>query len=233
MIEGIRTLYNHVDRGFRRADGPWARAARKISPLKGEDYLKSDHKRKLDLAAGIPLAIAAAPVIAISASIKALEDGANPFFIQDRLVDREKTFKVVKIRTMVPGAEKIKMDTEIRQSDDKRVTGWGRFLRKHHIDEAPQLFQVLTGEMTLVGPRPIIWRTVEYFQKHWPKSRFDEEMDSYEHTKKGVTGLDQIMGNGRRENGNRYILQKFYRQKASLGFDLYILWRTIKKVIRN
>ncbi len=233
MIERIGEFYHRAEVEFRKPDSKWAKLAWRVSSLKGPDYINSGDKRALDLIVGIPLAAAAAPTIAVSAGKKFLEDGQFPFYVQGRLIDRDHTQKIIKLRTMVREADKVTIAPEIKQEDDPRVTKWGKFLRRHHIDEMPQLFQVVKGDLSLVGPRPMILRTIEHFKKHWSEERFNKGIRDYESMKKGVTGLDQVFGNGKRDNGARYHFQRFYRENASLGLDLYILWRTIEKVIRN
>lgn len=234
MAERLNQLYQSVDRNLRSPDTVVAWFCRAISPKVGEEYLNSDAKRRLDLALAIPLAVVTAPAVVIACGIKYLEDGANPIFIQDRVDGDQKGFKVIKIRTMVPGAESIPIAPETKEQDDPRITWWGRFFRKHHIDEMPQFIQVIEGTLSLVGPRPRTELTNKHFKKHWSEERYNNSTKSYNKMKKGVTGLNQVFGNGKRENGSRYYAEQFYVKNASLGLDLYILlWKTVGRVLKG
>ncbi|MEZ5268604.1 MAG: sugar transferase [Microthrixaceae bacterium] len=118
-------------------------------------------KRAFDLVVGSLLLLLASPVVAAACLAVLIESGRPLFFSQDRLGHRGRRFKVHKIRTMVVGAETMRSDLEDRNesdgplfkmSDDPRVTRVGRVLRKFSIDEIPQLWNVIKGEMSLVGP---------------------------------------------------------------------------------
>ncbi len=118
-------------------------------------------KRLFDLFFVIPGLIVLAPVFIVIALIIKTKDGGNVLFKQVRVGQNGKHFKVLKFRTMVVNAEK--MGDKITTGNDPRITPIGAFLRKYKLDELPQLFNVLKGEMSLVGPRPEVPEYVEFY----------------------------------------------------------------------
>jgi exopolysaccharide biosynthesis polyprenyl glycosylphosphotransferase len=155
------------------------------------------------------------------------------FYRHERVGKGEKPFHVLKFRTMVPGADKV-VDTLLDQSDgnavqfkmrsDPRVTAVGRFLRRFSIDELPQLFNVLGGTMSLVGPRPHVTREVE---------QYGYDMRRRLLVKPGITGLWQISGRSNLSWDDSVRLDVRYVENWSLTFDLMILTRTVGAVIRG
>ena len=101
------------------------------------------------------------PVISVFLLIVWKNDGESPFFIAKRVGKRGKLFKMIKIRTMVINAEASGVDST--SSNDPRITGIGKTIRKYKIDELPQLFNILIGDMSLVGPRPNVERDVKIY----------------------------------------------------------------------
>jgi len=138
-------------------------------------------KRLFDLiGAGIGIFLLCPVFMAIGIVIK-LDDGGPVFFRQERVGYKGKTFKIYKFRTMVVNAEK--MGISVTVEGDKRVTRLGRFLRKFKLDELPQLFNVLLGNMSLIGPRPEVPRYV---------SMYDEEQRKVLELYPGITDLASI-----------------------------------------
>ena len=115
-------------------------------------------KRLFDLALTVPGLIALSPVLVLISVWIKLDSRGPVFFKQTRVGLHEKTFDLFKFRTMVPDAESLGL--QLTTGDDQRITGAGRFLRKFKLDELPQLFNVVRGEMSLVGPRPEVPRYV-------------------------------------------------------------------------
>lgn len=189
-------------------------------------------KRVMDLVLGIPLILLTLPLIMLCAIAIRLDSRGPAFFRQPRAGNDAAAFKIWKLRTMVVDAEAqrkaVIAATEgdvrlFKSAIDPRVTRVGRFLRKSSLDELPQLFNVVSGQMSLVGPRPPIF----------------EEVDGYSstvrrrlHVKPGMTGLWQVKG--RHElSFDDYIEQDLlYVQNWSLALDLAILFRTIPAVLR-
>lgn len=144
------------------------------------------------------------------------------FFSQKRMGRDEKIFHCLKFRTMVENEE---ADERPAEKDDERITRAGRFLRRTNIDELPQLFNVLMGDMSLTGPRP------HMLSDHM---RFSFVISSYKFrtlVKPGITGLAQIKGyHGPAKDYesivNRYYWDAVYIRKANAGLDMKILWRT-------
>lgn len=205
-----------------------------LSPAKGECYLNSPQKRFLDLALGVPLAIASVPVVGTLATIKKLEDGDGAFLVQGRLKNKNELFPVIKIRSMVDGAHKqdsIAVSEGKPAHQDPRVTKFGAFMRRSHLDELPQVFQAVIGQMSLVGNRPILPQYADHLSKVWSKRRYQKWICDYGKGRKGVTGLYQVFGPEKRHDQSRFSHDMFYTRNASLGLDLYILWKTIGRVL--
>ena len=167
-----------------------------------------------------------------------MEDRKNPLFLQDRIGKDGKTFKTFKFRTMIPNAEEVLRkvlaeNDELRQEwetfyklrNDPRITKIGKFLRKTSLDELPQLINVLRGEMSLVGPRPLS----TYHLDALP----EEVVAVRELVKPGITGMWQV--SGRSNSGNEGMKQwdPYYVKNWSLALDFTILYRTVSVVLKG
>jgi lipopolysaccharide/colanic/teichoic acid biosynthesis glycosyltransferase len=186
-------------------------------------------KRLLDVVfASLFLVLSAPLLIATMLFIWTVSRGAA-IYVQRRIGFRCAEFEMYKFRTMVPGAErdeqKLKAGDEgfFKMKDDPRVTWWGRFLRRFSIDELPQLFNVLEGTMSLVGPRPILLSDLEHYPLRNQMRRFS--------VKPGLTGLWQVSGRSSTSEDERLELDKQYVNEWSLWLDFRILVRTIGAVI--
>jgi exopolysaccharide biosynthesis polyprenyl glycosylphosphotransferase len=191
-------------------------------------------KRLIDVACSALLLILLSPLLLlVTLLIKATSPGPV-FFRQERIGLNKRRVQLLKFRTMVPDADEKQLELEhLNEADgpvfkikkDPRVTPVGRFLRRFSIDELPQLFNVLAGEMSLVGPRPLPIRDVEKIDEQWHKRRFS--------VKPGLTCLWQV--NGRSDvNFERWVrLDLQYIDQWSLGLDVKILAKTIPAVIRG
>lgn len=182
-------------------------------------------KRILDIVCSFFLLFFSLPLFFIVALLIKINSRGPVFFIQKRCGMNGRVFSMYKFRTMVKDAESLKkklrneMDGPMfKMRNDPRITEIGRFLRKFSLDELPQLFNVLRGEMSLVGPRPLADKEMEGAE-HWRKIRIS--------VKPGMTGLWQIMGraSGRFNDWVHYDIA--YVQKRSLLFDLKILFLTM------
>ena len=164
-------------------------------------------------------------------------DGGNVLFGHERVGRNGKKFKCLKFRTMVKNAnevlERLLFEDESARKEwnegyklkqDPRITPIGRFLRKSSLDELPQLWNVLKGEMSLVGPRPII-------DKEIPK--YHMEADLYLSARPGITGLWQISGRNDADYASRVALDSWYVRNWSLWYDIYILLRTMVVVLKR
>jgi lipopolysaccharide/colanic/teichoic acid biosynthesis glycosyltransferase len=158
--------------------------------------------------------------------------GAPVVFKQLRTGKGGRRFYMYKFRTMVPDAETLKAKyaymnelqwPDFKITNDPRITRVGRFLRKTSLDEIPQFFNILKGEMSLVGPRPTSFGPETY--KLWHTSRLD--------VMPGLTGLWQIMGRAELEFDDRLRLDIAYIERASLWLDFNILLRTVTAVFES
>jgi exopolysaccharide biosynthesis polyprenyl glycosylphosphotransferase len=192
-------------------------------------------KRAFDLVLGVALVLLFAPLLLLIAlCIKTSAPHSPVFFAQTRVGYNRRHFKMLKFRTMVPDAERLQLELEalneaqgpvFKIKNDPRVTFIGHFLRRTSLDELPQLFNVIKGDMSLVGPRPLPLRDVERFEESWLKRRFS--------VKPGITGLWQV--NGRSStNFDQWIEQDLtYIDHWSFSLDFIILAKTIPAVLRG
>ncbi len=192
-------------------------------------------KRFMDLSLTLVGGLVALPLCLVIALLIRLESRGPALFKQRRIGLNGKPFNVWKFRTMVPNAEQLleeylASNPEYKQEwlscqklrRDPRVTRIGRFLRSTSLDELPQLVNVLRGELSLVGPRPIV------------EAEIDRYRDGYHHytrVKPGITGLWQISGRNLVSYDKRIDLDTYYINNWSIWFDIYILARTIPVVI--
>ena len=192
-------------------------------------------KRAVDLAGASLLLLVLAPVFILIALMIKIDSAGPVLFRQWRLGFRGRRFLMFKFRTMCAGAEADIEELIIGDSakrivweefqklwDDPRLTGFGRYLRKLSLDEFPQLWNVLKGEMSLVGPRPIT-----------PDQReiYGGDFDLYTSVKPGITGMWQVNGRNRTSFRQRILWDAYYIQNWTLGLDLSILLRTIGVVL--
>jgi lipopolysaccharide/colanic/teichoic acid biosynthesis glycosyltransferase len=191
-------------------------------------------KRGVDIMVAAILLIASLPVlIVITLAIK-LSSRGPVLFIQDRIGLNKQRFKIYKFRTMIPDAERYLSDSFLRNDtggaafkmkDDPRVTAIGRVLRKFSLDELPQLFNVLLGNMSLVGPRPLTVKDLESFPENEYHRRF--------RVKPGITCLYQISGRSLLSFDQWMLLDLRYVDQWSLWLDFSILARTIPVVVKG
>jgi len=184
-------------------------------------------KRLIDILLGILILIPSLPLLAVCGVAIKLESAGPVFFTQERNGKGGRRFKVLKLRTMVKDATAMKEklrhlstrsypDFKIPTDKDPRITKVGRFLRKTSLDELPQLFNVIKGDMSLVGPRPTSTSS----------STYDLWQTAILETKPGITGLAQISGRSRLDFNDRIRLDIAYARNPSLRLYLRILLRT-------
>jgi exopolysaccharide biosynthesis polyprenyl glycosylphosphotransferase len=189
-------------------------------------------KRAFDVAAsGAGLLVLASVFLVIALFIKS-EDGGPVFFRQERVGRNQRTFKMVKFRSMVTTAEtdlaKLVDKNQgngllFKLKDDPRVTAVGKVIRKYSLDELPQLWNVLMGEMSLVGPRPPLPREVESYESHVHRRLY---------IKPGLTGMWQVNGRSDLSWDESVRLDLYYVENWSLTGDLMIVWRTLKVLVK-
>jgi lipopolysaccharide/colanic/teichoic acid biosynthesis glycosyltransferase len=191
-------------------------------------------KRLLDIALVILAAPIVVPVVLILAAFLA-SDGANPFYAQKRVGRNGRIFTMWKLRTMVPDADQMlerylaenedaRREWEVKQklSFDPRITSFGQAIRRTSLDELPQLFNVLRGDMSLVGPRPMLpEQTVLYPGR------------SYYALRPGLSGFWQILDRNNSSFAARADYDDRYGERVSLMTDVWVMAKTITVVLRG
>lgn len=188
------------------------------------------------IAAGVGL-ILLSPVIAAVMIALVLREPGPVLFAHPRIGKGGRPFWCIKFRTMAPEAEQIlarhlaedpdaaeEWDATQKLRDDPRVTVLGRFLRRSSLDELPQLLNILGGEMSVVGPRPIVREEVRHY---------GAAIDDYIAVRPGLTGLWQVSGRSDVGYRDRVRMDREYVQNRTLRGDLVIIWKTIGVVLRR
>lgn len=190
-------------------------------------------KRTFDLVISAVTLLVAAPVYVVICFLIQLDSEGPVLFRQERLGENGRIFHMYKFRTMIVGAEKMQNDINelnkdgkivFKRRDDPRITKIGRFLRRTSLDELPQLFNVLKGDMSLVGPRPELpWMVDQY--EPWQHKRFA--------VPQGMTGWWQVNGRSEKPMHLHTDDDIFYVQNYSIWMDIYILIKTPWTVLRG
>ena len=192
-------------------------------------------KRVMDFLVALALLLVLSPVFLAIALLIWLDSDGPILFRQDRIGQKHKTIRVYKFRTMVSNARELliehltsndqaRMEWQKTQKlkDDPRITRVGRWLRKFSLDELPQLYNILIGELSLVGPRPITQSETHHY---------GDLIETYSRTKPGLTGLWQVSGRNNTTYEERVRFDTYYTQNWSLWLDIYIVLRTIWVVL--
>ncbi|HBR7720522.1 TPA: undecaprenyl-phosphate galactose phosphotransferase WbaP [Klebsiella pneumoniae] len=193
-------------------------------------------KRAFDIVGSLAIIIILSPAL-IYISRKVKRDGGPSIYGHERIGKGGKSFKCLKFRSMVINSKEVleklldsdseakkEWDATFKLKNDPRITKIGAFLRRTSLDELPQLFNVLKGEMSLVGPRPII--TAELI-------RYNDEVDYYLLSKPGMTGLWQVSGRSDVDYETRVYLDAWYVKNWSMWNDIAILFKTISVVLKK
>lgn len=192
-------------------------------------------KRAFDLLATAALGVVALPLVALVAVLIRLTSPGPTFYAQERVGRWGRRFKAWKFRTMLPDADAV-LDRYLERHPelaaewqakhklryDPRVTWIGRWLRSTSLDELPQLWNVVLGDMSLVGPRPIVDAEIE---------KYGDQYEDYVQVLPGITGLWQVSGRNNTTYAERVSLDVYYVQNWSLWLDVYILACTAKVVL--
>jgi len=179
-------------------------------------------KRTCDIVISLLGLIVTSPVMLITWLLLKFSGNGTPFFRQKRATLNGMVFEIIKFRTMYEDSAAV----SARENDD-RVTPIGRFLRKYRIDELPQLFNVLRGEMSLVGPRPEMLENVDRYTREVPEFKYRQQM------KAGLTGLAQIEGKYNTSPKDKAILDLLYIENFSLAYDFKLMLRTLTIFFRH
>ena len=178
-------------------------------------------KRALDLAISVPACLVLSPVMLISAAAVRLCDGGPAIFSQKRVTENGRVFNIYKFRTMRLDACRPNGRYVSVTQDDLRITKVGSVLRKLRLDELPQLWNIVKGDMSLVGPRPEMVENVIKYKQELPSFIYRERM------KAGLTGYAQIEGKYNTTAQDKLMLDLMYIESYSLWLDIKLLFRTL------
>jgi exopolysaccharide production protein ExoY len=209
-----------------------SRPAVEQTPVRAPGYPVG--KRTLDVVGAVILAAVFSPLVLVIIAVMGWEEGS--IIYRHRRVGRDgQSFECLKFRTMVPNADQVLR--ELLERDpvikaewlrdhklrcDPRVTRLGKFLRRTSLDELPQLWNVMRGEMSLVGPRPVVREEL---------LRYGRNVRAYLSAKPGITGLWQVKGRNDTDYRRRVVLDTYYVRNQNLLLDLYILLKTTRVVL--
>ena len=193
-------------------------------------------KRTIDIVGASSLLIAMSPFLLIMGAI-VMSDGGRPVFGHLRVGRNGRKFRCLKFRSMVTGADVVlkhllatdpkareEWERDFKLKNDIRITPIGRLLRRTSLDELPQLWNVLRGDMSLVGPRPIVDEEL---------ARYGADVHYYLETKPGMTGLWQVSGRNDVDYATRVSLDVSYAKDNSLSLDILILLKTFKVIFKR
>jgi lipopolysaccharide/colanic/teichoic acid biosynthesis glycosyltransferase len=178
-------------------------------------------RRALDLVIAGAVSALTAPVVALLTLAVRLESPGHPIYTQTRVGKDGGLFEIYKLRTMVHGAEFTGAGLAIHEGDD-RITRLGRFLRRYSLDELPNLWNVLRGEMSIIGPRPTLQVQVDQYTER-ERGRLA--------VKPGITGWAQVNGRASLPWSERIELDLWYVEHRTLALDFEILVRTVRMVV--
>lgn len=183
-------------------------------------------KRALDILLVVPMLLLSSPLMLITAIAIKLCDGGSVFYRQTRCTKDGKTFSIIKFRSMIENAEKDGI-AKLATTHDSRITPVGKFIRSTRIDELPQLFNILKGQMSFVGPRPERPEIIKDYEKEMPEFRFRMRV------KAGLTGFAQIYGKYNTIPYDKLKLDLFYIEHYSLWLDIKLILMTVKIIFKR
>ena len=174
-------------------------------------------KRAMDIVISLIGIVVTGPIMLVAAALIKVEDGGKIFFRQKRATKGGKLFDVLKFRTMTETDSK----NESAKDNDKRITKVGKYLRKFRIDELPQFFNILKGDMSVVGPRPEMIENVSKYTAELPEFSYRLRV------KGGLTGYAQIVGKYNTSPKDKLVLDLMYIEKYSLWLDFKLIMQTV------
>ncbi len=186
-------------------------------------YGRAGRKRVLDVAVAVAALVVSAPLLVLAVILIRLESPGHPIYRQRRVGLNGRPFELYKLRTMVAGAEHIGSGLAL-DAGDARITRVGAFLRRASIDELPNFFNVLRGEMSVVGPRPTVQVQVD---------RYTDRQRGRLLVRPGITGWAQINGRASLPWHERIELDLWYVEHGNLRLDLRILIRTLRMILHG
>ena len=177
-------------------------------------------KRVLDFFCALVAIVCLSPLLVLLTLVGAVKMHGNPFFTQPRPGKDEKIFKLIKFRTMTNQRDK---DGNLLP-DDKRLTAYGKFLRSTSLDELPELFNILMGDMAVIGPRPLL---VEYLP------RYNSEQKHRHDVRPGLSGLAQVNGRNAITWEQKFMYDVEHVKNVTFWGDVKIILTTIRKAIKR
>ncbi|WP_378173698.1 sugar transferase [Aquimarina sp. SS2-1] len=175
-------------------------------------------KRFLDFTLCILGVFVLSPIICILILLLSIANNGRPFFFQERPGKNGKIFKIIKFKSMNDKKDK---DGELLPFE-KRITKTGKFIRKYSLDEIPQLFNVIKGDMSLIGPRPLLVKYLPLYNDFQQKRH---------NVRPGITGWAQVNGRNAISWDEKFKLDVWYTENLSFKLDLKIIFMTAKKVL--
>jgi undecaprenyl phosphate N,N'-diacetylbacillosamine 1-phosphate transferase len=177
-------------------------------------------KRIIDFSISLVLLVAAAPLLIIVWIILLIQNNGQPFFFQERPGMQHRPFRIIKFKTM---SDQLDASGKLLP-DNLRLTEVGKWIRRFSIDELPQLINVLKGEMSLIGPRPLLFKYVPLYSA---------KQDRRHEARPGITGWAQVNGRNSVSWTKRFELDIYYVDNISFSLDCKIFWMTMLKVIKQ
>jgi Undecaprenyl-phosphate galactose phosphotransferase WbaP len=216
-------------------ESKWTESIRRFADLAtARTSLKAAVKRILDVMGALVLAVVFSPLMLVIV-VWVRREGDSVIYKHRRVGRDGQLFECLKFRTMVPNADQVLRDLLDRDPElkaewvrdhklrnDPRITRLGRFLRRTSLDELPQIWNVVRGEMSLVGPRPVVREEL---------LRYGRNVGAYLAAKPGITGLWQVTGRNDTDYRRRVVLDTYYVRNQTLLLDLYILLKTTGVVL--
>jgi Undecaprenyl-phosphate galactose phosphotransferase WbaP len=213
----------------------WTESMRRFAALAvSRTSLHAGVKRLVDLIGAMVLAVVFSPLM-LAIVLLMRRDNGSVIYKHRRIGRDGRAFECLKFRTMVPNAEQVLRDLleknpefkaewvrDHKLRNDPRITRLGRFLRRTSLDELPQIWNVVRGEMSLVGPRPVVREEL---------LRYGRNVGAYLAAKPGITGLWQVTGRNDTDYRRRVVLDTYYVCNQNLALDLYILFKTTGVVL--
>lgn len=177
-------------------------------------------KRFIDMILSLCAVIVLSPLLLVLIVLGMIFMGGNPFFYQERPGKDEKIFRLIKFRSM----DNRKNENGDLLPDDVRLNKYGRFLRASSLDELPELFNILKGDMAIIGPRPLL---VKYLE------RYNEEQHHRHDVRPGLTGYAQAHGRNAVSWEDKFAMDVWYTKHITLAGDIKIIWDTVMTVLKR
>ena len=181
---------------------------------------KNFFKQIIDFFAALIGLILLSPILIVVIILLCIQNNGKPFFFQTRPGKDQKPFKIIKFKSMTDAKD---ADGNLLP-DNERITKFGGIVRKTSIDELPQLINVLKGDMSLVGPRPLLFKYIPLYS--------EEQLKRHD-VRPGITGWAQVNGRNSISWIDKFSLDVYYVNNVSLLLDIKILWKTVMKVVKS